>query len=239
MKAAKGSGEEYYYPDRKDNILERNKTRLELWEEHLKDPIVALDKALKCVESSCWEGFWARESSGGSDLQWLALAFLRTASMEWNVPGKYGQYGELFFFLIQKEPALAVGETFSPFFNADIRTSLFSADVLKKCALSSCTKSGRGKKAEKLDVVPLIWETNVKCAAPKSPTWESGDEAWSEDEKRVFKWFSRRQCDQRSAACHWVVRPCDKISLFLKDWELTEGGIELPRGPGHVVPGNA
>ena len=29
----------------------RNKTRLELWEEHLKDPIAALDKALKCVES--------------------------------------------------------------------------------------------------------------------------------------------------------------------------------------------
>ena len=28
----------------------RNKTRLELWEEHLKDPVVALDKSLKCVE---------------------------------------------------------------------------------------------------------------------------------------------------------------------------------------------
>ena len=30
----------------------KNKTRLELWEEHLKDPIVAVDKALKCVENS-------------------------------------------------------------------------------------------------------------------------------------------------------------------------------------------
>ena len=28
---------------------------------------------------------------------------LRTASMEWNVPGKYGPHGELFFFLNQKE----------------------------------------------------------------------------------------------------------------------------------------
>ena len=27
--------------------------RLALWGEHLKDPIVALDKALKCVENSC------------------------------------------------------------------------------------------------------------------------------------------------------------------------------------------
>ena len=34
-----------------DNILGRNQTRLELWEEHLKDPITALDKAPKCVEN--------------------------------------------------------------------------------------------------------------------------------------------------------------------------------------------
>ena len=66
---------------------------------------------------------------------------LRTASIEWNVPRKYGPYGELFFFLIQKEPATEeVGETFSPCFDADIRTPLFSADVLKKCVRSSpCT----------------------------------------------------------------------------------------------------
>ena len=36
----------------------------------------------------------------------------------------------------EKEPAIAPNsETFSPFFNAGIRTLLFSADVLKKCAL--------------------------------------------------------------------------------------------------------
>ena len=39
-----------YDPERKDNISGRNKTRLELWDEHLKDPLVALDKALKCLE---------------------------------------------------------------------------------------------------------------------------------------------------------------------------------------------
>ena len=33
MKAAKDRGEEFYDPERKDNILGRNKTRLELWEE--------------------------------------------------------------------------------------------------------------------------------------------------------------------------------------------------------------
>ena len=47
MKAARDSGEDFYDPERKDNILGRNKTRLEMWEEHLKDPIVALDKAFE------------------------------------------------------------------------------------------------------------------------------------------------------------------------------------------------
>ena len=51
MKAAKDRREDFFDPAREDNILRRKKTRLELWEEHLKDPIVALDKALKCVES--------------------------------------------------------------------------------------------------------------------------------------------------------------------------------------------
>ena len=29
---------------------------------------------------------------------------LRTTSKQWNVPGRYGPYGELFFFLLEKEP---------------------------------------------------------------------------------------------------------------------------------------
>ena len=53
MKAAKDRREEYCDPDRKQDILERKQTRLELWEEHLKDPSIALDKALKCLENPC------------------------------------------------------------------------------------------------------------------------------------------------------------------------------------------
>ena len=69
---------------------------------------------------------------------------LRTASMEWNVPEKYGPHGELFFLLIQKEPATMPGsETFSPFINPDIRTS----SSLKKCALLSfALNCGRRKR---------------------------------------------------------------------------------------------
>ena len=53
-KAAEDAGDEYHDPEREDNILGRNKTRLAPWEEQFKDPIVALDKALKCVENSYW-----------------------------------------------------------------------------------------------------------------------------------------------------------------------------------------
>ena len=53
MKAAKDSGEEYYDPTREGSIQGRNETRLALREDHLKDPTVALDKALKGVENQC------------------------------------------------------------------------------------------------------------------------------------------------------------------------------------------
>ena len=80
-------------------------------------------------EMPIWEGVW-------SHLDPMDSVCLRTASMEWNVPGKYGPHGELLFFFIKKEPAtMPDGETFSPFINADIRTPFFSADVLVKCAL--------------------------------------------------------------------------------------------------------
>ena len=51
LKAAKDRWEDCYDPARKDNIQGRNQTRLELCTEHLKDPIIALDKTLKCVEN--------------------------------------------------------------------------------------------------------------------------------------------------------------------------------------------
>ena len=50
MKAAKDRKEEFYDPARED-IPNRIKKRLEFWEEHLRDPVAALDKASECVES--------------------------------------------------------------------------------------------------------------------------------------------------------------------------------------------
>ena len=49
MKAARDREDEFDDSTRKENILGRKQTRLDLWEEHLKDPITVPDKALKCV----------------------------------------------------------------------------------------------------------------------------------------------------------------------------------------------
>ena len=91
-----------------------------LWEEHLKSLVVALTKAPDCLngvsqstwmaakvvgakilqkmrDGPCWEGVWPYLDP------WDVLK-LRTTASVWNVPGKYGPHGELFFFLKKKEP---------------------------------------------------------------------------------------------------------------------------------------
>ena len=126
-------------------------------------------------ETPIWEGIWPF-------LDPMDSVRLRTASLEWNVPGKYGPHGELFFFLIQKDPAtMPDGETLSPFINADIRTPSLSAGVLKKCALTALRViSEERRNGEGCRVPGLGDEWEMSC--PKSPMWDSGDEAWSEDE---------------------------------------------------------
>ena len=50
--------------------------------------------------------------------------------------------------------------------------------------------------------------------------WESEGEAWSEDESASSS--DSRGSNVCNEALHviWLFRPCDKISFFLKDWEL-------------------
>ena len=56
-----------------------------------------------------------------------------------------------------------------------------SVDVLKKCALFALRLiAEEGRNGEACDVFGLRDESEMGC--PKSPMWESGDEAWSEDE---------------------------------------------------------
>ena len=147
---------------------------------------------------------------------------LRTASMEWNVPGKYVPHGELFFFLMQKEQAIVPdSETFSPFINPDIRTPFFSADFFKKCALLALLiMAEKGRDGDKM-------------GSPKSPRWESEGEAWSEDEGASSN--ASREGNVCNDALHVVGLhgPDDKISvfLFLQDLGVGKCGTKLSHGP--------
>ena len=59
MTAAWDRSEEFCDPAGKEDISDRTRTRLDLWEEHLKDPLAALATALECLDNSFWEfGFW-------------------------------------------------------------------------------------------------------------------------------------------------------------------------------------
>ena len=67
-------------------------------------------------------------------------------------------------------------ETVSPFTNADIRTRLFSADVLEKCALiASHFIAEEGRDGDGCHAPGLGDEWKMAC--PKSPMWESEGEA--------------------------------------------------------------
>ena len=139
---------------------------------------------------------------------------LRTASLEWNVPGKYGPYGELFFCLIQKEPAtMPDGETLAPSSMLTSALLLFSADVLKKCAYRLALHCGRRERRRR-----WIWG---ETGCPKSPMWESEGEAWSEDESVSSGSREDTVCKD---ALHVIglYGPGVKISIFLQDWVLAK-----------------
>ena len=106
-------------------------------------------------------------------------------------------------------------------FNADIRTPLFSADVLKKCALIASHLIAEEEGGEDGCHAPDLGdECNMGC--PKSPMWESEGQAWSEDESVSSS--DIRGGDVSNDALHVIglYGPGDKISLFLKDWELAK-----------------
>ena len=95
--------------------------------------------------------------------------------------------------MVQKEPAIALNsETLSPFMNPDNHTALFSADVLKKCAviaLHVMAEGGRNGDGFQVPELKDEWENGL----PK----ESNVGEWRRSlvgrRKCVFKWLSGRQ----------------------------------------------
>ena len=104
-------------------------------------------------------------------------------------------------------------ETFSVFFNADMRAPLFSAGVLKKCTLDALhVVAEEGRDGDGCHVPGLGdgWKMG-----PKSPVWESEGEAWSEDES--VSSGGSREGNVGNDALHVIglYGPGGKIPLFL------------------------
>ena len=186
MKAAKDTGEDHHDPARKENILGRKETRLELWEEHVKDPIIALDKALKCLENpltllSRSPGGWPLARSFSWEVAWIAMAcsclgteilpkmwggrFGKAFCLAWTRgTGKYEPHGELFFFLVKKEPVVA---------SDDVSSNPFvSPETLKACALVGLHLVAEGEAGSRGSQSPVL-EDMWRHGCPISREWNS------------------------------------------------------------------
>ena len=129
MKAAKDAGGEYHtIPRVKTTSGEETSQDWQFWKSTSKIQLLRWTKPRSVCKirirglgpSAWWHGVsqWRALASskvcgkktrsgrafGLTWIRWI-VCVLRTASMEWNVPGDYGSHGELFFFLIQKELA--------------------------------------------------------------------------------------------------------------------------------------
>ena len=122
------------------------------WEEHLKDQIVALDKGwsglrirVRCVYRPENLVLW---ETSNDYLDAFDGVCLRTASVEWNAPGKHGPHmANSFFFLTENELAsMPSSDAFSPLLR-NWRPHPPSSLVMPQVrACRFALDSGRGKK---------------------------------------------------------------------------------------------
>ena len=182
----------------KTTFWEEIKMRLELWEEHLKDPTVALDKALKCVERISIKADYRLKTFCGIGLQWPvaegAQAWcqrcgtnLKVFSLIWTpgtacvraqplhaleCPKKYGPHCELFFFFHKKEPMVP-----SELVNFG---SCVSTETVKACALNGLHMMAEENAFRSdSDLSPDLGDI-WRYGCPKSSVW-SNEWAGSED----------------------------------------------------------
>ena len=85
----------------------------------------------------------------------------------------------------------------------------------------------------------LIQETCGDTVAERALDGDSDGESWSESEGLFSS--DLREHDVESPALHVIGLNWsgEKVSFFLGGLGTCEGGLELPRCPEYVVPGNA
>ena len=119
-----------------------------------------------------------------------------------------------------------VGTTHSDILSeAGHRLPLFSADVLKKCALLAMhvmAKEGRDGDGFQVPGLGKEWKVG------KSPMWESEDASST----------ASREGNVCNDALHVVGLRGRQCLSFPAGLGVGKGGTELPHGPAHAVPGN-
>ena len=96
------------------------------------------------------------------------------------------------------------------------------AREVRVCAHCLTRNCGRRKRRDGCHVLGLGDDWKMGC--PKSPMWESGGEAWSEDENVSSS--GSREGNVCNDALHVIglygPGDNDNVSLFLQDWELAK-----------------
>ena len=144
---------------------------------------------------------------------------LRTTSKQWNVPGRYWPCGELFFFLLEKEPMVLrelsrLGPSIRPHGELLLLLMQEKPIFVPECeAFNSYIGDGF-----------LVPEFQDETEASKD---EQADSA------------SENNVGNDALDVIGLHGSGDVIVLFFQDWEVAKVASELPHSPGHAVPGVA
>ena len=150
----------------------------------------------KMWERPFWEGGWPHLDP------WDSVR-LRTASTHWNVPRKYGPHGELFFFPVQKESAVASNEV--------LPNLLISAETLTACVLIGlhllAAEGEDGSSCCQSPDLGDMWSPEWFSSCSASVTSGGGEECEHSNGCRAIEVIGQ----------DWS---SEVVALFLEDWEL-------------------
>ena len=155
------------------------------------------------MDKPAWDGVWPCLDP------WDSVR-LRTAPTHWNVPGKYGPHGDLFFFLLKKEPMV----------------------LSELVEFGRCVSAGLHMMSEEnalrsdSDFAPDFGDM-WRYSCPKSPMLSSDCVEWAGSEGTQYSSLEYYEHNVDNLALEVVGqnRSSEVISLFFKDWEVGRAAL--------------
>ena len=226
--AAKDRKEEFYDPAREEDISKRNKTRLELWEVHLKDPIAALDKALQCIESPYWSWLEALWKQGSNDQRSGGVRSDATVVGRSPVAfsGCLGQCASTHNLRAVESPK-------------ETRAVRRALSCWRKSWWSSGGWFGWGPASGRMASFSSFWCRRSLCARQRGlqllhRVWLSSPRV--EGRKWGFARRARREREQWCVIRHWIAWIWWQHLSLPPRLGGGKGSLELPYSSGHAVP---